>query len=355
MSRSLPLDLVHLVCNYLPIHQIPPCITNPHFWRQRIAGKLLLDVDQIVKATDHVQIAAYYNIVLPGAERYLCPVQCYLASLHKPTAERQHYLNLCLPYISDVDDEIVKTLKYKCLTNHDLVNDIIFILTNCKLTFMDKLFACAMAVAGSDQLIILQNNEYFKINAEKINIITNIIKNGNNTNEYRYHYYRNKYAIIFGREEDIVLSHIYGIVEGCLISGQPEKVLKYANHLTHGVTSDFGTEYRHHIHSLELYLQLRELFREPDDHLTYSEYRYLRYGNSIIYDNNRYRISPVFEYVANKPEIYLKDQFSTETILLGKTIHDFYGFRYIWEKIGRQSLAIGEVKSNECKLLLTSK
>ena len=303
------------------------------------------------KITDIIQLGSYYNLVLYTADKYLCPMQCYMSFIDCNGASevelRRSYIPALANYCIDHEFEIFDLITTKISTNHTLADDYIKLYSIMRIhdlefdepSFLYYLLAVDLTPVQYDLLQSSAKNRDVNLDrfAPNYGLAIRIIKGTftGKTLSPEDPVYLYRLLARFGYDEVINNSindcsdftgAISFAIRGYLEAGGVEMAIKWLRKL-HYIPSNFSYNIFCYCDSLEFVYAL-EQFAVGDINLLYISI--LEYAPSIINKNNTITCGKVFDYVINKIKfdniIFTKIKWKTQN----KTMFDFHGFTRIW-------------------------
>ena len=306
------------------------------------------------KIIDIIQLAAYFNYVLPVAEKYLSPVQCYMSLIDAQDDEsvrlRRGYIPMLGPYIGRHPFQINCIVAYKCFTNKTLIRDYIelynYITNEDELTEPLDIYYVLAANPSKYELDAL-NEELKKIGDNLDRIIklnkcaVTIIQNGSITVDdiprdcdycykllAQYGYHDMIQELNLGHTHDRML-----LIEGCLLGGYFNKAAELLS--TGGTINFFSFDIFNYVDCLQFFQQMEQLSLSRDEADTFY-YSTLMYCTSLRNNNNVLTENKIFSYTLSKTDFnfdHLAGYWTVSRLLETKSLLDFHGFIQIWERL----------------------
>ena len=384
MSRVLPADITKLIITYLrPELVFDFCqshtFCNRYFWVSYISHNTLIPTDKItqllatVTTRNPVQLCAYFNVILPASELYLCPVQCYLQLLSLDNDQRRHYLNLALPYINNCDISvlILSIVAPAMLNDKNLVDDYIDIV---KSSHDYSYIEYILANKSVDNLQLLKLWEALSQVFTYKDVITDLknrYKDGIAVIQGNYRGIDNHsdapYRLIGRYDIPIEVPNNMALVNGYLSGNHINKATEmlkridfddsiYLELIDHSLfylidTFDFYLAFEHKV----LYEYLLPAYRRIHIHELPSEVirfycKSIAYAYSVNGKIFNYLLAKIdFNYINTNHNDYVNE------VLRIKSILDFHGFVQIWLTLNvntRKKIKWNLMGSNEAKALI---
>lgn len=380
MSYRLPLDAEYLILNYISIYRLIKLKLDKYFWINYLQANLPIPystetLNQLItryKIVDIIQLAAYFNYVLPVIEKYLSPVQCYMALVdvqdEASVLIRRYYIPLIYPYLNNSLYKLFEIIAYKSLSNRTLVDDYIklysYVTENSDSEEPISLYYILAGEHTVQQLADIRNiAEKLRVDLDdEIKYYTtavNIVRQQPLTvNDLQPHPYLYTLLAQYGYDdiiEELNLSYSDDkmlLIEGYLLGNRIDKALALLK--TTEINEDFDFAVFNYVDSLPFYQEMEKIWlsRGFDDTIYFKA---LMECVSLHNNDNVLSESKIFSYALSKMDFtftHLPSYNTAYDLLDEKSLFDFHGFVLIWErlpakyrKIGPEFLAANEAKS----------
>ena len=377
MSRRLPGDVVYMIYQYLPISQIAALPLPTYFWLRRIANEAEVSENTVIKVKDNnyhnniSRIGAYFHVLLPGADCYVSPFECYLSMLNDDNVQKRiGYLEQTWPNLSDRNSSILAYIAFMGLKNKNLIRDIEYIYyaysyLRPNLHMRDVIYLMYTPVLEESSHLWTQLSDKI-LNFSKLRVTKdiavyfhNLISGGQITQKPDQidNYDFLMFAAQFGREDLFPLVRYLDInvlIAGYLKSNNVAQAIACLQQMD---AADFTFYILLYTDSLEFYQALEQLYADKNKFYFETCLNTVSWINKKIfrYAFDRVTLAAV-RFIINSNDGTINEYF------LLKSSDDFQGFQMMWHKFledkqllrrMRQTIGLTHLSlvSNEAKVL----